>query len=229
MRPSSSAVRLAGRHPLGLDHAGPPLGDQAEAGEQGAEDPELHQQAGHEERVRVGGAELAGERLEQRAEQREVEDRLQQPDDHPGRVAQRDAAAGGGRRRRSSRANVRDGAPRGLASGGILVAERAAGQGEEHVVEGGAAHLDRASSAMPGRVQRRAAAAAARARRSARAGRPWPPRRPRDAPRPADPRERGGAARPLGGIVTISSTRSPADLPLERVRGVAGHDLRRGR
>ena len=33
----------------------------------------------------------AGQRLEQRAEQDQVEDRLHEPDDHPGGVAERDA------------------------------------------------------------------------------------------------------------------------------------------
>ena len=55
-RPSSSAVRLAGRDPLALDDAGPVLGDQPEADEQRAEDAELHEDPGHEQLVGVARA-----------------------------------------------------------------------------------------------------------------------------------------------------------------------------
>jgi hypothetical protein len=77
-----------------LDHPGAPVGDDREADEGRAEQAELDQQAGHEVRVGVGrAADQAGvEDLgEERAEESQVQDRLDQPDNHPGRVAQRQA------------------------------------------------------------------------------------------------------------------------------------------
>jgi hypothetical protein len=80
-RPSSSAAR----------DAGPVLGDEPEADEHGAEEPELDQQPGHEHLPGVAGRQV-GRRLhhllQQRAEQGQVEDRLAEGDEQPHRLAE---------------------------------------------------------------------------------------------------------------------------------------------
>ena len=56
-QPADEQGRAAGRgDPLGLDDALAPLADQAEAGEEGPEQAELHEQAGDQEGVGVLGA-----------------------------------------------------------------------------------------------------------------------------------------------------------------------------
>src|SRR5581483_9032232 len=79
-------------HPHPLDHPGAPLGDDREADEEAAEQAELHEQAGHEDPPGLvrGGAGSADEVLHQRPEQGEVQDRLDDPDDQPRGVAQRE-------------------------------------------------------------------------------------------------------------------------------------------
>ena len=111
---------------------------------------------GHEHLPRVA-AEQPGHRLQQRAEQHQVEDRLGQPDDHPGRVAQREPHGAGEddpgvAQHRSDRSCRTPGAcdarwePRVVViidlSGRGLVAQRPPGQGQEDVVEGRPVHLD---------------------------------------------------------------------------------------
>jgi hypothetical protein len=81
------------RDPGPFDHSGPELGDEAEALEQPAEDGQQHQQAGHEDAVRVGvggGAHRRQRRLEQGREQQQVHDGLEHPDEQPYRLAQQE-------------------------------------------------------------------------------------------------------------------------------------------
>src|SRR5947209_8595328 len=75
-----------------LDHAHAELGDQAEPDPGRAEHAELHEQPRHEYVVRAARWEAAhrGDRLQQRREQDQVEDRLQHPDGDPGRVVDED-------------------------------------------------------------------------------------------------------------------------------------------
>ena len=90
-------------------------------------------------------AEVVDERLEQRAEQHQVEDRLHHADKHPRGVAQvhPDLAAEDDEALADERhcsAPSRTGA--GRICSGLGVAQRPAGEGEEDVVEGGTVHLD---------------------------------------------------------------------------------------
>ena len=154
-----------GRDAHPLDHAVADLGDQPEADEQRAEDAELDEQPGGEHLPRTAAREApaAGDPLEQRSEQGEVEKRLHQSDDQPHLVAQRQAQ----RALEHQPRLVQETSSAGTSSGGDrLVAERATGQGQEDVVERRRVYLDAGQlDATP--ASARAAPKAAPARREA--------------------------------------------------------------
>jgi len=85
------------RDPHALDDAGPHLGEQSEADEGGAEDPELNEQARHEDAPGVGGGKPRGrgDAFEQWPEQGQVEQRLDEAEDHPHRISQRQPQGAG--------------------------------------------------------------------------------------------------------------------------------------
>ena len=138
-RPSSSAVRLAGRDPLALDDAGPVLGDQPEADEQRAEDAQLDQDPGHEDLVGVGRARAApasGSSSGPNSTRYRIG--CIRHDDEPGGIAQRhphragEDGAGVAQQRAHQTGHLLGVRAR---RGGSGVPQGAAGQLQEHVVQ----------------------------------------------------------------------------------------------
>ena len=218
--PDQQCGAAGGGDPLGLDDALAPLADQAEPGEEGAEDAELDEHAGHEEGVGVGGAELLDERLEQRAEQEQVEDRLDHADDHPRGVAQVHpqlaaeddvALAQEPHVSSPSRTWTRSrGRQLGVRSG-LGIAQRAAREGEEDVVQGRSVHLDRGQRRCRRRRRSRSRPGTARPAAGPGRGRGCRRSRPRRSP------GRGGSA-----IVLRRPAASATELGVGRARGRRG-------
>ena len=141
--------------PAAFDDAGPDRLQQAVAGEQTAEQAHRHQQAGHVDPVRVGVAAgaLAGQRgLEERGEQHQVADRLGQAERDHGLAAHHQAGLllvdQPGVTEKLHRCPLSVLVLLGFSTADVRrsgsVLERAAGLGQEHVVQAGPAGLHRA-------------------------------------------------------------------------------------